>query len=152
MCPFVNFYSFCSSKRKFIDYFVHLYSYFFIVIAYLKRILYISNRSIWVFRRLFIILFYYWCFSIAEAEQGNEREELFIQKLRQCCVLFDFESDPLSDLKWKEVKRGALLEMVEYVTKNRNVITEAIYPEAVNMVIRTSSSRVIFYYLTKSPN
>ncbi|XP_012275567.1 serine/threonine-protein phosphatase 2A 56 kDa regulatory subunit gamma isoform isoform X2 [Orussus abietinus] len=70
---------------------------------------------------------------LTEAQQGNEREELFIQKLRQCCVLFDFESDPLSDLKWKEVKRGALQEMVEYVTKNKNVITEAIYPEAVNM-------------------
>ncbi|XP_053983802.1 serine/threonine-protein phosphatase 2A 56 kDa regulatory subunit gamma isoform-like isoform X3 [Hylaeus volcanicus] len=70
---------------------------------------------------------------LIEAQQGNEREELFIQKLRQCCVLFDFESDPLSDLKWKEVKRTALHEMVEYVTKNKNVITEAIYPEAVNM-------------------
>lgn len=63
-----------------------------------------------------------------------EREELFIQKLRQCCVLFDFVADPLSDLKWKEVKRGALLEMVEYLTSQRGVITDAIYPEAVNMV------------------
>ncbi|XP_063991917.1 serine/threonine-protein phosphatase 2A 56 kDa regulatory subunit gamma isoform-like isoform X2 [Diachasmimorpha longicaudata] len=70
---------------------------------------------------------------LAEAQQPSEREELFIQKLRQCCILFDFESDPLSDLKWKEVKRGALLEMVEYVTKNKGVITESIYPEAVNM-------------------
>ncbi|CAD1477945.1 unnamed protein product [Heterotrigona itama] len=70
---------------------------------------------------------------LIETQQGNEREELFIQKLRQCCVLFDFEADPLSDLKWKEVKRTALNEMVEYVTKNKNVITEAIYPEAVNM-------------------
>lgn len=77
----------------------------------------------------------------AEAQQGNEREDLFIQKLRQCCVLFDFESDPLSDLKWKEVKRGALLEMVDYVTKNRSVITDAIYPEAVSMVR--------FFFLTK---
>ncbi|KAF3427680.1 hypothetical protein E2986_13868 [Frieseomelitta varia] len=72
---------------------------------------------------------------LSETQQGNEREELFIQKLRQCCVLFDFEADPLSDLKWKEVKRTALNEMVEYVTKNKNVITEAIYPEAVNMVL-----------------
>ncbi|XP_057366879.1 serine/threonine-protein phosphatase 2A 56 kDa regulatory subunit gamma isoform-like [Daphnia carinata] len=62
-----------------------------------------------------------------------EREELFVQKIQQCCVLFDFVADPLSDLKWKEVKRGALLEMVEYVTSQRGVITEAIYPEAVNM-------------------
>ncbi|KAK9886250.1 hypothetical protein WA026_015763 [Henosepilachna vigintioctopunctata] len=63
----------------------------------------------------------------------NDREELFVQKLRQCCVLFDFVTDPLSDLKWKEVKRTALQEMVEYVTQQKGVITEAIYPEAVNM-------------------
>lgn len=63
-----------------------------------------------------------------------DQEKLFIQKLRQCCVLFDFVSDPLSDLKWKEVKRAALSEMVEYITHNRNVITEPIYPEVVHMV------------------
>uniref|UniRef100_A0A3Q2YER1 Serine/threonine protein phosphatase 2A regulatory subunit n=1 Tax=Hippocampus comes TaxID=109280 RepID=A0A3Q2YER1_HIPCM len=63
----------------------------------------------------------------------TEQEKLFIQKLRQCCVLFDFISDPLSDLKWKEVKRAALSEMVEYITHNRNVITEPIYPEVVHM-------------------
>ncbi|XP_034961696.1 serine/threonine-protein phosphatase 2A 56 kDa regulatory subunit gamma isoform isoform X4 [Zootoca vivipara] len=63
----------------------------------------------------------------------GEQEKLFIQKLRQCCVLFDFISDPLSDLKWKEVKRAALSEMVEYITHNRNVITEPIYPEVVHM-------------------
>ncbi|KAI8425332.1 hypothetical protein MSG28_007104, partial [Choristoneura fumiferana] len=62
-----------------------------------------------------------------------EREQLFVQKLRQCCLLFDFADEPLSDLKWKEVKRAALLEMVEYVTSQRGVVTEAIYPEAVSM-------------------
>lgn len=63
-----------------------------------------------------------------------EREELFIQKIRQCCVLFDFVQDPLSDLKWKEVKRAALNEMVEFVTHNRGVLTDAIYPEGIHMV------------------
>lgn len=65
---------------------------------------------------------------------NSDKEELFVQKIRQCCVLFDFVSDPLSDLKWKEVKRAALHEMVEYVTTQRGIITDAIYPEAVNMV------------------
>ena len=64
----------------------------------------------------------------------GEREELFVQKLQQCMVLFDFVQDPLSDLKWKEVKRAALNEMVEYVTQNRGVITDAIYPETIQMV------------------
>uniref|UniRef100_F6V7N6 Serine/threonine protein phosphatase 2A regulatory subunit n=1 Tax=Ciona intestinalis TaxID=7719 RepID=F6V7N6_CIOIN len=63
----------------------------------------------------------------------NDVESLFTRKLQQCCVVFDFITDPLSDLKWKEIKRGALNEMVEYVTHNRGVITEPIYPEAVHM-------------------
>nr|XP_040034563.1 serine/threonine-protein phosphatase 2A 56 kDa regulatory subunit delta isoform isoform X1 [Gasterosteus aculeatus aculeatus] len=62
-----------------------------------------------------------------------EQEELFVQKLRQCCVLFDFISDPLSDLKYKEVKRAGLNEMVEFITHNSEVVTEVIYPEAVFM-------------------
>jgi len=64
---------------------------------------------------------------------SQEREDLFVQKIRQCGVLFDFVQDPLSDLKYKEVKRAALHEMVEYVTTQRGVITEPIYPEAVHM-------------------
>nr|CAI5852753.1 unnamed protein product [Callosobruchus analis] len=63
----------------------------------------------------------------------EEREELFVQKLRQCCILFDFATDPLSDLKWKEVKRTTLQEMVEYVTQQKGVITDTIYAESVNM-------------------
>ncbi|XP_061424403.1 serine/threonine-protein phosphatase 2A 56 kDa regulatory subunit gamma isoform-like isoform X1 [Lethenteron reissneri] len=70
--------------------------------------------------------------ALKDAPPG-EREELFVQKLRQCCVLFDFVSDPLSDLKWKEVKRAALNEMVEYITHSRGVITEPIYPEVVHV-------------------
>jgi len=65
---------------------------------------------------------------------ASEREALFTEKLRQCMTLFDFIQDPLSDLKWKEIKRAALNELVEYVTQNRSVITDAIYPEAVQMV------------------
>ena len=64
----------------------------------------------------------------------SEREDLFVQKLRQCCVIFDFLSDPLSDLKWKEIKRAALNELVDYVTHQRGVITDLVYPEAVEMV------------------
>lgn len=70
---------------------------------------------------------------VVDATPG-ERDELFLQKIKQCCVLFDFVQDPLSDLKWKEVKRAALNEMVEYVSTNRGVLTEPIYPEVVGMV------------------
>ncbi|CAF2511262.1 unnamed protein product [Rotaria sp. Silwood2] len=63
----------------------------------------------------------------------HERESLFVQKLQQCCTVFDFQLDPLSDLKWKEIKRAALNEMIDYITSNRGVITDPIYPEAVRM-------------------
>ncbi|XP_032578012.1 serine/threonine-protein phosphatase 2A 56 kDa regulatory subunit gamma isoform isoform X4 [Drosophila sechellia] len=67
-----------------------------------------------------------------EKTAASEREELFIQKIQQCCTLFDF-SEPLSDLKFKEVKRAALHEMVDFLTNQNGVITEVIYPEAINM-------------------
>ena len=63
-----------------------------------------------------------------------EREALFIEKLQQCMTLFDFVQDPLSDLKYKEVKRAALTELVEFVSQNRGVVTDNIYPVAVQMV------------------
>lgn len=87
-----------------------------------------------------------------------DREELFVQKLRQCCVLFDFVTDPLSDLKFKEVKRAGLNEMVEYITHNRDVVTESIYPEAVIMVrghTHINSSPLLFIhgaFLNKAPH
>ena len=42
--------------------------------------------------------------------------------------------DPVSDLKSKEVKRSCLNELVDYITANRGVLTEPIYPEVVKMV------------------
>ncbi|KAL7419725.1 serine/threonine-protein phosphatase 2A 56 kDa regulatory subunit delta isoform [Cryptotrichosporon argae] len=62
----------------------------------------------------------------------EDREELFIQKLRQCRVVFDF-NDAESELDGKQVKAQTLHEMLEYVTSMRGVITEPIYPEVVGM-------------------
>lgn len=62
-----------------------------------------------------------------------EQEELFIRKLRQCCVAFDF-MDPVSDLKGKEIKRAALNDLSSYITHGRGVLTEAVYPEIIRMV------------------
>lgn len=63
----------------------------------------------------------------------SEREKLLIEKIQQCCTIFDFASDPLSDLKFKEVKRQTLNEMVEHITSNRGVITESVYEEIIKM-------------------
>lgn len=63
---------------------------------------------------------------------AKDRPSLFIEKVQQCCALFDF-TEALSDLKSKEIKRAALNELIDYVTNNRKVITEEMYPEVVNM-------------------
>lgn len=62
----------------------------------------------------------------------TERSLLFIKKLNQCRVLFDF-NDASAELKGKQIKAQTLHEMLEYITTQRNVITENIYPEVVNM-------------------
>ncbi|CAF0916454.1 unnamed protein product [Didymodactylos carnosus] len=64
---------------------------------------------------------------------SDQQEKLFIQKLKQCCVIFDF-CDAVGDLKSKEIKRASLNELVDYITVTRNCITEQVYPEIVNMI------------------
>ncbi|XP_040207412.1 serine/threonine-protein phosphatase 2A 56 kDa regulatory subunit alpha isoform isoform X3 [Rana temporaria] len=63
----------------------------------------------------------------------NDQQDLFSQKLQQCCMLFDF-IDSISDLKSKEIKRATLNELVEYVSTNRGVIVESAYPDIVKMI------------------
>ena len=63
----------------------------------------------------------------------GEQEDLFIRKLRQCCIGFDF-LDPVADLKGKETKRSTLNELVDYITAGRGVLTENVYPEIIRMV------------------
>lgn len=74
------------------------------------------------------------CFFTLRLDVGsNEQEGLFIRKLRQCSVAFDF-MDPVSDLKGKEIKRSTLNELVDYISAGRGVLTEAVYPEIIKMV------------------
>jgi serine/threonine-protein phosphatase 2A regulatory subunit B' len=47
--------------------------------------------------------------------------------------VFDF-NDASADLKGKQIKAQTLHEMLEYITTQRGVITENIYPEVVTMV------------------
>lgn len=73
------------------------------------------------------------CFFSTADCSSLEQEELFIRKLRQCCVSFDF-MDPVTDLKGKEIKRAALNDLSTYITHGRGVLTEAVYPEIIRMV------------------
>ncbi|CAB11096.1 Serine/threonine-protein phosphatase 2A 56 kDa regulatory subunit delta 2 isoform [Schizosaccharomyces pombe] len=61
----------------------------------------------------------------------SEREELFIKKLEQCNIIFDF-NDPSSDLASKEIKREALLQMIDYVSENRGISSASLFPYVVN--------------------
>ena len=70
---------------------------------------------------------------------------MFIRKLRQCCVGFDF-MDPVADLKGKEIKRATLNEVVDYITAGRGVLTEAVYPEIIRMVSLENSLGVLLTY------
>lgn len=74
-----------------------------------------------------------------EVVQGD-RAELFVRKLRQCGVVFDF-NDASSDLKGKQIKAQTLHEMLDYITGQRGVITEAVYPEVVNMVSSVATGK-----------
>lgn len=63
----------------------------------------------------------------------NEQQDLFIKKLKQCCVIFDF-MDPVTDLKSKEIKRACLNEIVDYISVTKNCLYEPVYPEIIAMV------------------
>ncbi|KAG0284419.1 hypothetical protein BGZ96_011212 [Linnemannia gamsii] len=70
-----------------------------------------------------------------------DRQELFLRKIGQCAVVFDF-NDASSELKGKEIKRQTLSEILEYVTNNRGVITEPVYPEFATNLFRTIPPQV----------
>lgn len=61
------------------------------------------------------------------------RPELFIQKIKQCNVIFDF-SDASSELREKEIKRQTLQEILDHISMTRGVLAENVYPEIIQMV------------------
>ena len=63
----------------------------------------------------------------------QEQQELFIKKLKQCCVIFDF-MDPVTDLKSKEIKRACLNEIIDYISVTKSCLSEPVYPEIIAMV------------------
>ncbi|GAB4847930.1 hypothetical protein Ancab_026990 [Ancistrocladus abbreviatus] len=89
--------------------------------------------------------------SIYEALPGfkdvpnSEKQNLFIRKLNMCCIVFDF-TDPTKNLKEKDVKRQALVELVDYVTSANGKFTETVMQEMIKMV-----SINLFRALTSPP-
>ncbi|KAK4283500.1 hypothetical protein QN277_000444 [Acacia crassicarpa] len=64
---------------------------------------------------------------------NSEKLNLFIKKLKMCCVVFDF-TDPTKHTKEKEIKRQTLVEMVDYVTSASGKFPEVVIQEVVKMV------------------
>jgi len=64
-----------------------------------------------------------------------EQQEMFIKKLRQSQLVFDF-LDATAHLKSKEVKRATLNELIDHVTSGKGVLTEPSYPEIIKMVLK----------------
>ncbi|KAJ1673989.1 serine/threonine-protein phosphatase 2A 56 kDa regulatory subunit delta isoform, partial [Spiromyces aspiralis] len=63
----------------------------------------------------------------------ERRTALFIQKLQQCCIIFDFTS-PDEDLPGKEAKAKTLEELIHYIGTHKGVLTERVYPYIFSMI------------------
>ncbi|KAL7218894.1 hypothetical protein ACSBR2_012041 [Camellia fascicularis] len=74
---------------------------------------------------------------------SSEKHNLFIRKLKMCCVVFDF-SDPSKNIKEKDIKRQTLLELVDYISSVNSKFNEVTMQEITKMVatnlFRTFSS------------
>mmetsp|Transcript_6401 Transcript_6401/g.8797 ORF Transcript_6401/g.8797 Transcript_6401/m.8797 type:complete len:475 (+) Transcript_6401:96-1520(+) len=65
------------------------------------------------------------------------RVRLFVEKLRLCCVIFDFhdtENRDDQEAKASETKRQLLLELVDFIGKSKAVFSESVVAEVMKMV------------------
>lgn len=62
----------------------------------------------------------------------EEKIPLFIAKLDQCNIMFDF-NDPSFDIQGKEIKRFTLQELIEFIVTNRFTYTSEMYLHMVAM-------------------
>ncbi|GMM56216.1 protein phosphatase 2A regulatory subunit [Maudiozyma humilis] len=62
----------------------------------------------------------------------EEKIPLFIAKLDQCNIMFDF-NDPSFDIQGKEIKRFTLQELIEFIVTNRFTYTSEMYLHMVTM-------------------
>lgn len=64
---------------------------------------------------------------------SSEMQNLFMNKLNMCCVVFDF-SDPSKNLKEKDIKRQTLLELVDHISSATSKFNEVTMQEITKMV------------------
>lgn len=73
-----------------------------------------------------------------DCRNANERESLLIKKIQQCTTLFDF-LDPNIDNKSQLIKKNVLNELIDYITDDKNSISDNASSEIINMVIQILS-------------
>lgn len=69
--------------------------------------------------------------SLMEAPVAD-RPELFRKKLAACCIIYDFDSPDFA--RDKEMKKQALVEIVEYVNSTRHCFSEQVLQDVMDMV------------------
>lgn len=82
------------------------------------------------------------------------QEELFLQKLQQCCVVYNFKCTEM-DAYEKDLKLESLNNMLNYIVKARNILTERVHDAILHMVSQNlfrSQSCNIFENQTRDPN
>lgn len=62
----------------------------------------------------------------------EEQISLFIQKVDQCNIIFDF-GDPTHDIRGKEIKRITLQELIQFIVSNRFNYTDEMYKHVITM-------------------
>lgn len=66
----------------------------------------------------------------------SEKPALFLKKIEQCCFIFDF-TDPMNELRAKEVKRAALTEVLDHIMSAPGALKpEPVYPALIQMAQR----------------
>lgn len=78
---------------------------------------------------------------------SSERQALMIRKLRLCSIVFDFNNESQKYNLGKEMKRTALLDLVDYISTTKNWFSETALQEILDMV-----SANLFRSLPPSPN
>ncbi|KAJ2214948.1 serine/threonine-protein phosphatase 2A 56 kDa regulatory subunit delta isoform [Coemansia sp. RSA 487] len=62
-----------------------------------------------------------------------KRKELFVQKLAQCSVVFDFQNFD-ENIEGKEAKQQTLVEIIDYMSDRVGIVTPDVYPTLFMMV------------------
>jgi len=73
--------------------------------------------------------------TIPTFSESSDAVTLFLLKLKCCCVTFDWGGpDSAADVRAKDVKRSQLLELLEYIGKNKDVFTPEVLEGIIQMV------------------